>query len=46
MEPNKELKHSESDPDTVTFLMKSMKKLKQSELDTGNAPHGHFLNET
>ena len=30
---------------TVTFLMKSIKKLKHSEPDTGRAPHGHFLNE-
>ena len=46
MKLNKELKHSEADPGTVTFLMKSIKKLKQSEPDTGRAPNGHFLNET
>ena len=46
MKPNKGLKHSEADPDAVTFLMKSIEKLKQSEPDTGGAPHGHFLNET
>ena len=45
MEPNKELKHSESDPDTVTFLMKSIQKLEHSESDTGRAPPGHLLNE-
>ena len=46
MKPNTELKHSEADTDTVTSLMKSIKELKQSEPDTGRAPHGHFLNET
>ena len=45
MKPHKELRHSEPDPDTVTFLMKAIEILKQSEPDTGRAPHDHFLNE-
>ena len=45
MKPNKELEHSEPDPDTVTFLMKAIEKLKHSEPDTGRASHDHFLDE-
>ena len=33
MKPNKELQHSEPDPDTVTFLMKANKELQHSEPD-------------
>ena len=45
MKLNEELKHFEPDPDTVIFLMKSIKDLKHSERDIDKAPHGHFLNE-
>ena len=30
---------------TVTFLIKSIKKLKHSEPDAGRAPNGHVLNQ-